>query len=236
MPRKARMYLPGVPCHVIQRGNNRGACFYTKRDYQFYLECLNDACQRYHVAIHAYVLMTNHVHLLLTPETKEGVSQVIQSLGRRYVQYINYQYSRTGTLWEGRHKSSLIDAENYLLICYRYIELNPVRAGMVSHPAEYPWSSYHANALDIINQIVEPHPVYSGLGGDDIARQNAYKQLFESHLNIKEIHAIQEAAQFSMPLGNDRFQAQIEAALGRKLGQTKRGRPGVCEQDAQYFI
>lgn len=137
MPRKQRMYLADVPAHVIQRGNNREACFYAEQDYLFYLDCLQNACERYQVAVHAYVLMTNHVHLLMTPATQEGISRVMQSLGRRYVQYINYEYRRTGTLWESRHKASLVDAENYLLTCYRYIELNPVRANMVNHPGDY---------------------------------------------------------------------------------------------------
>lgn len=142
MPRKARMYLPGVPCHVISRGNNRDACFYSDDDSLFYLTCLQGACQRYGVSLHAYVLMSNHVHLLMTPAREDGISKVMQSVGRRYVQYINMNYRRSGTLWEGRHKSSLVDAEDYVLACYRYIELNPVRAGMVEHPADYRWSSY----------------------------------------------------------------------------------------------
>ena len=145
MPRKPRMYLPGVPCHIVQRGNNRDVCFYSEQDYQFYLECLKSACKRYRVAVHAYVLMTNHVHLLMQPEDEAGISRVMQSLGRRYVQYINHTYRRSGTLWEGRYKSSLINAEEYLLACYRYIELNPVRANMVSHPADYRWTSYRFN-------------------------------------------------------------------------------------------
>jgi putative transposase len=129
MPRKTRMYLPDVPCHVIQRGNNREACFYADQDYQFYLECLSDACHRYRVQVYAYVLMTNHVHLLMTPSRQDSISLVMQSQGRRYVQYVNQRYRRTGTLWEGRHKASLIDGEEYLLTCMRYIEMNPVRAG-----------------------------------------------------------------------------------------------------------
>jgi len=131
MPRKPRVYLSGVPCHVIQRGNDRQPCFYSEEDYVFYLECLYDACKRYKVNLHAYVLMTNHVHLLVTPRVADGISRVMQSIGRRYVQYVNVTYKRSGTLWEGRHKSSLVDADNYLLSCYRYIEMNPVRAGMV---------------------------------------------------------------------------------------------------------
>ena len=141
MPRKPRMYLPSVPCHVIQRGNNREASFFAHQDYLFYLNCLGEACNRYNVAVHAYVLMTNHVHLLMTPDDREGISRVMQSIGRRYVQYINKEYQRCGTLWESRHKASLVDAEQYLLTCYRYIELNPVVANMVKHPGVYAWSS-----------------------------------------------------------------------------------------------
>ena len=146
MPRKPRMYLAGVPCHVVQRGNNRDTCFFADDDCQFYQEALGDACRRYPVDVHAYVLMTNHVHLLMTPHTIEGVSRVMQSLGRRYVQYINRAYRRCGTLWESRHKASLVDAEQYLLACYRYIELNPVAARVVKHPSDYRWSSFACNA------------------------------------------------------------------------------------------
>lgn len=134
MPGKPRVYLPETPCHVIQRGNNRKASFFSAQDYQFYLECLYDACQRYGVKVHAYVLMTNHVHLLLTPKREDSISLTMQSIGRRYVQYINKEYRRTGTLWESRHKASLVDEDNYLLTCMRYIELNPVRTNMVEQP------------------------------------------------------------------------------------------------------
>jgi len=145
VPRKPRCYVAGVPCHIITRGNNRQACFFSEEDYEFYLECLRDACSRYKVSLHAYVLMTNHVHLLTTPNTADGVSRVMQSMGRRYVQRINFKHKRTGTLWEGRHKASLIEKENYLLVCYQYIELNSVRANIVAHPVEYRWSSYAEN-------------------------------------------------------------------------------------------
>ena len=131
MPRNPRYYLPDVPCHVIQRGHNREPCFYAPEDFRYYLQCLREACLQHDAAVHAYVLMTNHVHLLITPTDKEGISRVLQTVGRRYVQYVNACYRRSGTLWEGRHKASLIDTEHYLMTCYRYIELNPVRAGMV---------------------------------------------------------------------------------------------------------
>jgi putative transposase len=234
MPRKPRMYMAGVPSHVIQRGNNREACFYSEQDYLFYLECLKDACKRYHVDIHAYVLMTNHVHLLLTPEEPTGISCVMQSIGRRYVQYINFEYRRSGTLWEGRHKASIVEAETYLLTCMRYIELNPVRANMVSHPGEYRWSSYHANAQGKNSSIITPHECYLSLGTDPSELHYAYRCLFENQLDNENIHAIREAAQYSMPLGCDRFTQQIEAALERSIGYSKRGRPMVKEESVLY--
>ena len=183
MPRKPRIYLPGVTCHVVQRGNNRSCCFFSNSDYQFYLDSLEHACEQYKVALHAYVLMTNHCHLLMTPETNDGISKVMQPLGRRYLQYINRSYGRSGTLWEGRHKASLIDTASYLLYCYRYIELNPVRAGMVKQPAKYPWSSYHVNANGDESSLITPHAVYLALGRDELFRQARYRDLVEMELD-----------------------------------------------------
>ena len=225
MPRKPRMYVGGLPSHVIQRGNNRSVCFFSEEDYHAYLGYLHDACQRYDVALHAYVLMTNHSHLLMTPQCKNGISLVMQSLGRRYVQYINHQFRRSGTLWEGRHKASLVDADSYLLACYRYIEMNPVRADMVEHPGDYPWSSYHANAYGQSNSRLTAHPLYLALGATPDARQIVYRELFTQTLDNKLLHAIRNAANFSMPLGSDRFKQEIEQAVKRKLGYSKRGRP-----------
>jgi len=230
MPRKPRMYLPGVPCHVIQRGNNREACFYSEQDYLFYLECLKSACERYDVALHAYVLMTNHVHLLMQPDDDAGISRVMQSVGRRYVQYVNREYKRSGTLWEGRHKSSLIQADDYLLACYRYIELNPVRANMVSHPAEYPWSSYRFNGQGEICDWLIPHAIYLALGNDERETQEKYRGLFETSMEPGLIKSIRQSAEFSMPLGSDSFQKQIEYALGRSIGYIKPGRPRRVKQ------
>lgn len=234
MPRKQRMYMAGVPSHVIQRGNNRDVCFYSEQDYLFYLECLQDACRRYHVEVHAYVLMTNHVHLLMTPVSADGISRVMQSLGSRYVQYINYEYRRSGTLWEGRHKASLVDAENYLLTCMRYIELNPVSANMVKHPAEYKWSSYRSNAQGEDSLLINSHDCYLALAHNLDERHYTYRSLFEHQLDNEDIHKIREACQFSMPLGSDCFKEQIETALGRAIGYSKRGRPGVKEEKL-YF-
>lgn len=225
MSRKPRMYLPGIPCHVIQRGNNREATFFVEHDYQFYLECLHDAAQRYQVKVHAYVLMTNHVHILMTPAASESISMAMQSIGRRYVQYVNMAYKRSGTLWEGRHKASVIDAENYLLACMRYIELNPVNAKMVIHPAEYQWTSYRCNAQGESCALICPHETYSRLGVSSHTRQQAYAALFEHALDQTDVDVIRTAAHFSMPTGDDRFKHQIEQALNRKVGYAHRGRP-----------
>ena len=142
MPRRARISMPGIPWHIIQRGNNRSACFYAEEDYRLYLDHLKEQADKYGCAVHAYVLMTNHVHLLLTPEKENSAALLMKNLGQRYVQYINRTYRRSGTLWEGRFRSCLTQTEDYVLACYRYIELNPVRANMVNHPRAYPWSSY----------------------------------------------------------------------------------------------
>jgi len=151
------------------------------------------ACNKHDCDIHAYVLMTNHVHLLITPHKKEGISKVIQMLGRYYVQYFNHTYQRTGTLFEGRYKATLIDSEQYALGCYRYIELNPVRAGMVEHPAEYPWSSYRNNALNEKNELVVGHELYKRLGKTIKERCESYRSLFDVEVSHKTIEEIREA-------------------------------------------
>jgi putative transposase len=218
------MYLPNVPCHVITRGNNRNACFFSDYDRHFYLDCLNDACTRYQVQTHTYVLMTNHVHLLLTPADSDGVSRVMQSIGRLYVQHINKTYQRSGTLFESRNKASLVDAENYLLAIYRYMELNPVRAGMVEHPGDYLWSGYAANAWGRFDRCVQPHVVFQRLGSDEERGQN-YRDLFNAAIDANQLHDIRNALQFSLPTGNSRFAKQIEQALGRRIRSTTRGGP-----------
>ena len=148
MPGRARVYIPGFTYHIVQRGNNREACFFDKEGYMFYLDCLRQAMSRYGVKLHAYCLMTNHVHLLMTPEHSDSISRTMKVVCSRYAQFVNKQYNRSGTLWEGRHKASAVDSEQNLLKCYRYIELNPVTASMVDRPEEYPWSSHHYNAWD----------------------------------------------------------------------------------------
>ncbi|WP_440874798.1 transposase [Thalassotalea sp. PLHSN55] len=184
------MFQAGVPCHVISRGNNRQDCFINYNDYLFYLKCLNEACLKHNVALHAYVLMTNHVHLLFTPSCKQGISKVMQSIGRRYVYYFNKTYQRTGTLWEGRFKARIIDAERYLLSCYRYIELNPVRANMVATPGDYLWSSYGVNAGIKPRKNLSPHPLYQSLASDENQRHFAYQALFNRELTDDELNEI----------------------------------------------
>ncbi len=193
MARHSRFVLQGQPQHIIQRGNNRNIIFVADEDYQYYLQKLDDACKKYDCEIHAFILMTNHVHLLITPHLKNGIGKVMQYIGRYYVQYFNHQYQRTGTLWEGRYKATLLDSERYLLTCSRYIELNPVRAGMVKNPADYPWSSYHCNALGKENRLISSHVVYKSLGEDDVSRQSRYCELFDHPISKADIGDIREA-------------------------------------------
>jgi putative transposase len=223
MARLPRLILPGQPHHIIQRGNNRQPVFFAEEDYRLYLLWLKEAADQYGCAIHAYVLMTNHVHLLLTPATEETVGKMMQTLGRRYVRHINHTYQRTGTLWEGRYKSSLIDSEHYLLTCHRYIELNPVRAGMVEHPLNYAWSSYHHNAAGQSDPLIEEHPGYLALGASAALRQSAYRQLFETHLDEACLEEIRNSANKGWVLGNERFKKQIEHQLNRRVGPLPRG-------------
>ena len=178
MPRRARLLLPGVPLHLIQRGNNRSACFYADEDYLFYLDNLKLQAEQHGCAVHAWCLMTNHVHLLVTPSKPESASLMMKGLGQRFVQYINRTYARSGTLWEGRFRSCLLQEEDYVLACYRYIEMNPVRASMVEHPAEYRWSSYGANAHGLPSAIIEANPLYTQLGETADLRASAYRELF----------------------------------------------------------
>lgn len=223
MPRPPRIILPGHPVHIIQRGNNRSATFYADEDYRYYLEALQKASQRYDCAVHAYVLMTNHAHLLMTAQTRTGISSLMQAVGRRYVRYINYTYRRTGTLWEGRFKSSLIQDDRYYFICSRYIELNPVRAGMVSHPGEYRWSSYHHNARGETNTLIKPYPLYLELGETQQARLNHYRDLFNVPIDTNTIEAVRAAANKDKVLGNDRFKEEIGQMLHRRIDNYTHG-------------
>lgn len=225
MPRPKRLELPGLPMHVVQRGNNRQAVFFDNRDRQAYLEWLDECTTHYRVAVHAWCLMTNHVHLLVTPLERGALPKVFARLGRLYVPYINKTYGRSGTLWQGRYRASLVDSDNYLLACSRYIELNPVRAAMVATPHEYQWSSYAANAHGEPQPLHTPHAVYEALGNDARQRQRAYQELFSESLTQESAAAIRDALNRNHVLGSARFQQQIENRLDRRLGTGRRGRP-----------
>ncbi len=225
MPRRPRLTLPNVPLHVIQRGNNRQACFFADEDYRFYLEWLAEYATKAGCRIHAYVLMTNHVHLLLSSEAANGVGDLMKALGQRYVQYINRVYRRSGTLWEGRFRSCLTQEDSYLLACQRYIELNPVRATMVEHPADYPWSSFRANAQGTENMLLTPHPLYLALGSKREERLASYRELFRHELEPGLIDSIRKATNGNFALGDTQFAEQVANTLGRRAVPGSSGRP-----------
>ena len=203
MPRSPRLEEPNVPLHVIQRGNNRAACFFGDVDRRFYLKSLTEAAMRRGVAIHAYVLMTNHVHLLATPAKAGAVALMLQDLGRKYVRIINTIHERTGTLWEGRYRSSLVADERYLATCHRYIELNPVRAGIVDDPADYPWSSHAHYALGRTDHAITEHPFYLTLGTSPEDRRRAFRLLFLEALEESTLAHIRDATNAGSALGSE---------------------------------
>ncbi|MDN3638296.1 transposase [Simiduia curdlanivorans] len=191
----------------------------------FYAHWLGHYAQAYHVEIHAWVFMTNHVHLLVTPLAESAVSAMMQALGRRYVRYFNRTYQRTGTLWEGRFRSGLVQASRYLLVCQRYIELNPVSAGMVTDPSAYTWSSYRCHALGLAVQLHTPHSEYLHLGRDTLARQASYRDLFKRHLDSELTDNIRATVNAGLALGDSRFKDELEALCERRLRPANRGRP-----------
>lgn len=204
MPRRPRLILPELPLHLIQRGNNRQTCFSKESDYLVYLEWLAEYAIANAVRLHAYVLMSNHVHLLLTAGDGTSVAGLMKAIGQRYAQYYNRHHDRSGSLWVGRYRSCLVQDEAYFLTCQRYIELNPVRAGMVEHPAAYRWSSYRANAHGGRTKL-QPHPVYLALGATAEARQSAYRALFETKLDARKLAAIRSATSGNTVLGDNEF-------------------------------
>jgi putative transposase len=223
MARVGRYFLPEQPLHVIQRGNDRQAVFFAEEDY-CHREWLGEAAAEARCAIHAYVLMTNHVHLLVTPGTAAGVPAMMQALGRRYVRHVNRTCRRTGTLWEGRYRATAIDSEAYLLACQRYIELNPVRARMAVDAAAYRWSSHAANAAGAADALLRPHPLYLAPGATAAERQAAYRALFAAALDDDFIAELRAATNGGWALGGERFHHQIAAALGRRVTPLPRGR------------
>lgn len=225
MPRRPRIKLAGTPQHLVQRGVNREPCFFADEDFQCYLHWLFKAAADWHCQVHAYVLMTNHVHLLVTPTTNDGLAKLMQSVGRRYVQYVNRIYKRSGTLWEGRFKSSLVQTEDYFLLCQRYIELNPVRACMVDDPAQYRWSSYRHHALGQHDSRLHMHSQYLALGRELETRQEAYRDLFRFELEEAAISDLRLALQQGQAVGSEKFKEAMSEASGVRRTQTRRGRP-----------
>ena len=225
MARLSRVSPIGIPQHIVQRGNNRQVCFACDEDMKAYLNWLKEFSKKYLVDVHAWVLMTNHVHILCTPNEEGAVSKMMQSIGRMYVRYFNYTYQRSGTLWEGRFKSSLVQSERYLLELYRYIELNPVRAKMVDDPSEYSWSSYACNALGVETELQTPHELYLALGKIEHERLENYQHLFKAHIGAELLKEIRDSINKGLALGNKRFVLQIEALTGRRVTPRKAGRP-----------
>ena len=225
MPRRPRIHLPGIPQHVIQRGVDRQPVFFSDEDCQFYLDWLGEYLQKRHIELHAYCLMTNHVHLLLSSPSTDALGGLMQDLGRRYVQYINRTYRRSGGLWQGRYKASFVQSERYLLSCMRYVELNPVRADMVVAPGDYRWSSYRANALGGSDSLVTPHTEYFALGATPEARQETYRHLFVTEVDDPAWNLIRQATQQGVLVADSRFAEIIERRLGTTIQPCPRGRP-----------
>lgn len=224
MPRQTRLIVPDVALHIVQRGNDRGACFRESSDYLLYLLHLRELSKEKGCAVHAHCLMTNHVHLLLTPASQQACSSLMRDLGQRYVQSFNRRHGRTGTLWEGRFHSSVVESAQYVLACYRYIESNPVRAGMVRHPSEHAWSSYAANAGTRSDPLVFPHAEYLALATDEDKRFGAYAALFDEQLEPPLVQSIRQAVSSGHPLASESFKASLASSTGRSVEPKRPGR------------
>lgn len=231
MPRRSRLELPGVPLHVTQRGVNRGAIFVDDADREHYVQLMAEVADAGAVAIHAYALMGNHVHLLMSAGEAGAISTALRRLGQCYVQGFNRRHRRTGPLWEGRFKSCLVDSDSYVLAVYRYIELNPVRAAMVDVPQCYRWSSVHGNLASIVDTVLTPHSCFVALGTGAADRADAYREWLMAGINVEELAAIRRHLAQERALGSERFQRMVERSLGRPVALRPRGRPvrSACE-------
>ena len=225
MARLPRLTLPGYPHHVIQRGNNRQPIFASNADYLMLLQLLGENAVKFGVSLHAYVLMSNHFHLLATPDTAEGLPQMMQAVGRRYVRYFNDTQKRSGTLWEGRYKSTLIQTDRYLLACMAYIDLNPVRAGLAAQAADYPWSSHTHYTGQRIDKLITPHPLFWALGNTPFAREAAYAELVQSGITSVQQTALTDSALSGWALGESDFVADLQKRTERRVSKTSPGRP-----------
>ena len=225
MPRQARLEIPGIPLHITQRGVNRCAIFLDDDDRRHYLGLLAQSARQHALRIHAYVLMDNHVHLLVSADEAGRISRAMRQLGQNYVTAFNRRHRRTGTLWEGRFKSCLVDSERYLLTAYRYIELNPVRAAMVATPWDHAWSSVHANLGRRCDSLVTPHASFLGMGITAKERVEAYLTWLRQGIGEDELLAIRRHLQQERAFGSRRFQAMAEKTLGRPVTVRRPGRP-----------
>jgi len=225
MARLPRLTLPGYLHHVIQRGNNRQPMVLDDADRTVFLDAVAENAQKHQVAWHAYVLMDDHVHLLLTPETADGVPRMMQAVGRRYVRHFNARHGRTGTLWEGRYRSTLLQAERYLLPCMAYLDLNPVRAGLVIDPQRYLWSSHRHYTGQVSDRRITPHPAYWRLGNTPFAREATYAEMVRSGLSAAQITAMTTALLHGWALGDADFMAELQAQTDRRVSPAKPGRP-----------
>ena len=225
MPRQPRLVVLGYPYHIILRGNNKCAIFYNDKDKRFFIECLKRSKEKTNSKIYAYCLMTNHAHFLIEPSKETGLAEMMQSLGRRYVRYVNTEYNRTGTLWEGRYKSSLVDKDEYLAACSRYIELNPVRAKMTGRPEEYGWSSFRSKASGMTEDIIDPDPIYVDMGKTAKERGSNYSKWVLEGVPEHELNLIRSATQKCGIIGSSTFTNRIEKAIGRSVALKPVGRP-----------
>ena len=225
MARLPRLTVPGYPHHIIQRGNNRQAIFSGPTDYQRLLALLDENARKFGVALHAYVLMTNHFHLLATPSTADGLPQMMQAVGRSYVRYFNDRQHRSGTLWEGRYRSTLIETDRYLLACMAYIDLNPVRAGIVREAKDYPWSSHGHYAGLRVDKMVTPHALFWSLGNTPFAREKAYGDLVNAGISSEQQAALTGSVQGGWALGDTNFVTELQKRTERRVNKASAGRP-----------
>jgi putative transposase len=225
MARLPRLVVPNQPHHVIQQGNDLQIIFRDADDYLAFINWLRDASRQFKVAVHAYVLMTNHLHLLATPSDEQGLSKMMQWIGRHYVPYFNRKYGRTGTLWQGRYKATVIEADHYLMTCCRYIETNPVRSGLVASAGDYSWSSYPHHIGLKSDPVITDHSLYWALGNTPFDREIAYKALIEQGVNEDDVAALTEATLKGWAIGSERFKSLLERQTLRRVRKSKRGRP-----------
>jgi putative transposase len=225
MARLPRLTLSGYPHHVILRGNNRQDIFMSVADREFMLFVLSEEAKQHGVEVHAYVLMSNHIHLLLTPQRDQALPRMMQALGRRYVRHFNLRHGRTGTLWEGRYRSSLIQTERHLLACMVYLDLNPVRAGLVAYPSEHPWSSHGHYTGARVDKNLTPHALYWQLGNTPFDREAAYTDLVRAGLSANQVGALTQATLSGWALGDEGFKRGLQSQTERRVSPGRAGRP-----------